>query len=585
MEIVMKYSLAKNCKYEIHSDKIVILDCSTHNKIELTSDMIELFKLLFIKKQDDSEIILYMSKSGVSKLDARKKINTLIYPLYSNKFIYCDNTLKYNNKKLYIHSCLIEITNYCNFRCPHCYVDKKDCNLLGFDDIKVFADELYNLHCNSITLTGGEVFSHKEFYKIYKYLFEKGFIISINTNGSLINDQILELFTEMPPCIIEISLYGYDDETYKNFTKIDDGFEKVIQNVRKLKKLDINVKLKNLITNTNKAYFLKIRDLSHQEGCLFRSDYIAFPQTKTNKINFNPEQITVDEVLTYLSRYPSCEEYYLKTFSSAKNNNKVFKCKLRDDSFFMTVDKNLHMCLCMQSFGKKYEEGKLADALLEIRKLKIARYHKNAKCKNCKYIALCRYCPGKFEMSTHDFQKPHPWFCELGKKVYEKFVAGIRIIKKQYLTQAEISKLFEIISRNMSDIGFEIGKKDKSVWEKNLENNLLRNDFFLFVIYKDGIIVGFIELGVYDEKLFLSELQLCEQVKNSRILLKTIQTLMKNDNFEHFNEIYFNINKNNFKSIKTFEHLGGECIKRNEKSVCYKIKRGIIDNYLKKVSR
>ncbi len=156
---------------------------------------------------------------------------------------------------------------------------------------------------------------------------------------------------------------------------------------------------------------------------------------------------------------------------------------------------------------------------------------------------------------------------------------------KQYLTQTEISKLFEIISRNMSDIGFEIGKKDKSVWEKNLENNLLRNDFFLFVIYKDGIIVGFIELGVYDEKLFLSELQLCEQVKNSRILLKTIQTLMKNDNFEHFNEIYFNINKNNFKSIKTFEHLGGECIKQNEKSVCYKIKRGIIDNYLKKVSR
>lgn len=28
-----------------------------------------------------------------------------------------------------LHSCLLEITNVCNFRCPHCYVDKKMQNI------------------------------------------------------------------------------------------------------------------------------------------------------------------------------------------------------------------------------------------------------------------------------------------------------------------------------------------------------------------------------------------------------------------------------------------------------------------------
>lgn len=309
-----------------------------------------------------------------------------------------------------LHSCLLEITNVCNFRCPHCYVDKKNAKYLPFEDVKVFADELYELNCNSITLTGGEIFfTHFEFNKIYEYLYEKGFLISINTNSSLINDEVIELFKKMPPNIVEISLYGYDEETY--------------------------------------------------------------------------------------------------------------------------------------------------------------------------------YCPGKFKMSTQDFQTPPEWFCDLGQSIYKKYVDGFHMIRKCYLNNKELSKIFGIVSNNMKKLGFEISAKDETVWKENLQRNLTDEKFYFYVIYQNGEIVGFVEVGVFEDKLFLSELQLCDNAKNTRVLPNILNRLVELDELANFDKIYFKINKNNIKSQKTFEHLGAVKNAENSSSYSYVLGKNNVKKYLKKIKR
>lgn len=574
----MKYALKNNCIYDIADDVVRVVDLSTHNKFELTELMCDIFILFFKENRDDSFVLDYLIKKGMSSLHARKELNKLIYALYNHKFISCRNDKIVGRNRLFIHSCLLEITNACNFRCPHCYVDKHN-KYLSFEEIKEFADELYDLNCNSITLTGGEVFTHLEFGKIYEYLYTKGFLISLNTNGSLINEKILKLFDLMPPNIVEISLYGYDEETYNNFTKCKNCFEKVVENVKKLKEHGIEVKLKNVITNSNKNHFIKIKDVASREGCQFRSDYISFPQINKNGQVLNPEQINIENVMQYLSNFSSCEEYYLRLFSTSKNTNKVFKCKKKDDNFFMNVDKNICFCICMQSNCLQYQNGQLAEALIELRKYKNLVYRKDAKCKNCKYAPLCRYCPGKFEMSTHDFQTPHQWFCDLGQAIYNKYVKGYHLVQKKYLNKSELQKVFDIVANNMRSLGFEISSGDKEVWANNLQQNLLDEKFWLFLFYFDGKIVGFVEMGAYDEKLFLSELQLCDCVKNTRILPFALNKLLEFEGFAQYDEIFFNINKNNKKSRKTFEHLGGVVVENKQNSCLYVIKREKIHNY------
>lgn len=125
----MKYALKNNCIYKLNETRIQIVDLSDRNKFELTDLMRELFIYLFINNKSDDFALNQLMQKNFSPLQARRELNKLIYPLYNHKFISCRNNKTIGHNCLYIHSCLLEITNVCNFRCPHCYVDKKMQNI------------------------------------------------------------------------------------------------------------------------------------------------------------------------------------------------------------------------------------------------------------------------------------------------------------------------------------------------------------------------------------------------------------------------------------------------------------------------
>ena len=578
----MKYKLAKNCEYIFDNDNIIVLNKQTKTKIILKEDCFkDLFKWLFIENVTDLEIIRKLSKlNNVDDLEARALFNSFIYEFINRKMAVFINRKLYKSKIIYLHSCLMELTNSCNLRCPHCYVDKDKTQYIDFDTAKEFINELKDLNCNFITLTGGEIMTYKYFKEIYKYLYDSGFIVCLNTNGSLIDDEIFELFKKRPPCKIEISLYGYNQKSYFEFTNNQTAYDNVLNNISKLKDLKINLTLKNVITNKNKGYFSQIGVLSKQLGCQFRSDYISFPQINKHQ-TVNPEQISVEETLEYLSNFDTMKEIYLTKYSqNIHKSNKVFQCKKNDDTIFIDSSGNISMCLCMQSHSIPYKNGNLAEIILDLRKFKELVFDKNSKCRKCNLKPLCRYCPGKFEMSTQNFQVPPNWFCELGKKIYEKYIKGYSILRKTYLSKTEGQLAFKIIKDNMIDLGYNITNSDKKIWLGNLNKNLLNPDFYFYLVYKDGKIVSFVELVKNKDKLTLSEIQINQNNKKTRLLLYIIHSLIANKELLGFDEVFFNINKNNDMSRKTFTHLGGEIVEEHERSCLYKISRKKIENYL-----
>lgn len=577
----MKYKLNKDCIYSLEDRKVVLTNMQTKTRITFTDIYADIFKAVFVKKIDTERVVndLKNDKRCIDG-DARKSLNAVIYVVLNSKNLVVTN--KYvlpNRKKLFVTSCLLEMTNVCNFRCPHCYVDKCENIKLTYNDVEQISNELKELGCSLITLTGGEVFTHPDFIKIYLMLYNKGFIININTNASMLNEDILNLFNLCPPCSIEVSLYGECNASYEHFTKTINQFDRVIENVNKLRNIGIKVVLKNVVTNSNKYIFNDIKKLSSKVGCQFKFDYIVFPNM-ANRGVYNPEQIDVNDALKFIGYNSSLEEYYLRLYSKPrKKKNNLFKCKNNDDAIFITSNKRVCMCLCMQDAGVKYT--KLSDNIIELAKLKNIKLSKISRCKNCKYMPICRYCPGKFEMITGDYQTPPQWFCDFGKSIFDKFIKGFKIVRKKYFKDFELDAMAEIIAKNMVILGVNATSNELKMWKENMQALANRDDYFLYLIYQDGAICGFAELCEgKDGLLYLAEIQLAENVKGTRVLLKTLQFLAAEKDFERYDAVYFNINNKNEKSKNTFMHLGGVVIEKREKTSLYRLDKQVMLNTL-----
>ena len=112
-------------------------------------------------------------------------------------------------------NCIFELTPVCNFNCKFCYarvspeeLKLRGTKVMGFDQWKRYIDELSEMSCLTLSLTGGECTLHPDFVRIYDYAYDKGFVINVFTNGSYIIDEILNLFVNKPPARIFLTIYG-----------------------------------------------------------------------------------------------------------------------------------------------------------------------------------------------------------------------------------------------------------------------------------------------------------------------------------------------------------------------------------------
>ena len=94
-------------------------------------------------------------------------------------------------------SLMWHMTRRCNFACPFCFI--RDNGFDGdptFDSVLPLLERIVSLGLVRATLSGGECLLVKDFPSIYRYLKESGVLVTIFTNGSLIDEGVLNLFSE-----------------------------------------------------------------------------------------------------------------------------------------------------------------------------------------------------------------------------------------------------------------------------------------------------------------------------------------------------------------------------------------------------
>ena len=147
-----------------------------------------------------------------------------------------------------------------------------------------------------LLLTGGEPLLHSDFEQIYSGLAEMGILLTLNTNGTLIDERIVEYMEKNPPERVNITLYGCSDNTYQKVCGSAKGYKAAIHGVELLKKAKIPVCINTTFTRHNASDMEHITSnagnciqhypdetinserpgASHFSGC-FWGDFVSFP--------------------------------------------------------------------------------------------------------------------------------------------------------------------------------------------------------------------------------------------------------------------------------------------------------------------
>jgi len=135
---------------------------------------------------------------------------------------------------------VFEITPMCNLDCKMCYVhlnrqQMHEHDLLSLEQWKLLAGQAIDAGMMNATITGGECLTVPWFSEFYLFLRDRGIGVTVKTNGSLICGELLDLFIMHPPTLLNVTVYGADDDGYEAVTG-HRVFCQVMQNLEMLRK-------------------------------------------------------------------------------------------------------------------------------------------------------------------------------------------------------------------------------------------------------------------------------------------------------------------------------------------------------------
>ena len=215
-----------------------------------------------------------------------------------------------------------ELTPVCNMNCRMCYVRMSKQQQEAIHPLRT-AEEWLRLGEEAkkrgllyLLLTGGEPFSRPDFREILSGLHKMGFVISINSNGTLIDEAVVEWLRESPPTRINMTLYGASNETYERLCRNPRGFTQVTKAIRLLKEAGITVKLNASMTPYNVCDLEKIISFAKEEKLIIQATTYMFPPLRrdSSKIGQN-DRFDAKEAAYYAAKIESLlngEDDYLR---------------------------------------------------------------------------------------------------------------------------------------------------------------------------------------------------------------------------------------------------------------------------------
>lgn len=327
-----------------------------------------------------------------------------------------------------------ELTPCCNLSCKMCYVrlSKQQVEagggLLSAAKWKDYIGQAIDAGMLMMLLTGGEPTMRPDFAEIYEFAHEAGVLVSINTNGTMLTDELLELFKRLPPQRINITLYGASADTYREMCGNGEAFGKVVDAVKRLKQAGVGLKLNHTITSHNHKDTLNVIDLAEKlDVPLIHTSYVFPPARRagesTDRLSPRDSAAIGLAASRRIMGEKMYKQYLVKSLSGDPTvgpmeecldltEGGAVRCRAGSANFWLAWDGTLRPCAIMPQPSVDIEAcGGFAPAWDSIRAL-TAQMRTPAKCESCSARNVCHVCAAACITETGRVDGVPAYVCE-----------------------------------------------------------------------------------------------------------------------------------------------------------------------------
>lgn len=351
-----------------------------------------------------------------------------------------------------------ELTPRCNMHCNMCYIHRPE--LMG-SNVKLMpmsfwmdmAQQAKDAGTLVLVITGGETFLYPQAEELLEKLMGMGFIISLNTNGTLLDERRLDWLDVHRPDKINISLYGASDETYEKLCGLSDGFTRVNAAIDALLERGHNVYINGTLNPENVDDIPAMVDFCKKRSLVLHGTSYLFPagrygcQTVTTRLS--PKEAAKAQLL--LERLQEGEEALL--------NNSLHRIQLVDaavrgqvpprggfhmgcgcsgsgcgggrNSFAITHDGRMMMCVTNAGISVSLQTTSLSDAWQTLKK-EVGELNLPTGCERCPMQMLCNACPAMIYNECGSFDRLSDYTCQY---MWENYRARVSIVEQHIKNQ------------------------------------------------------------------------------------------------------------------------------------------------------
>lgn len=331
----------------------------------------------------------------------------------------------------------LELLPLCNMNCDMCYVRLNKDELAQKGRIRekqewlTLARQMKDEGVLFLLLTGGEPLLYPDFQELYKGLLDMGMIVTINTNGTLINEKWADFFAQYKPRRINITLYGKDENTYEKLCHYKEGFKRVVRGIHLLRAKNIDVKLNGSLTRRNKEDLPVLLNIAEKLEVPISIDTYMYPASRERNCVFSQE-IRLDakeagEKKVEIIKRELGERFggYCQQIKRLDEHEKVgevdcgMKCRAGKSSFVVNWQGNITPCVMLQkpSFNV-FDEGfsmSWSKLVREVEKIKIS-----VKCITCHRREICPTCAACALLETGSYTGVPNYLCDYTEGMMER---------------------------------------------------------------------------------------------------------------------------------------------------------------------
>ena len=265
-------------------------------------------------------------------------------------------------------------------------------------------NQLSEIGTLDIAFTGGEPLIRKDIFDILWYAKRLGLIVTLFTNGSLINRSIADEFKRLG-LRVDISMHGGTKRTFEQITGIEGSYEKVMEAVDLLTARGIRLKIKTCAMKENFDELIGISKFARKikasfildTKVVFRNDGSRDPLEH----RISPEEAEIVKRQCYPEMYRKTYRNLPRKITPFSSLRKIKHCGAGYDYTVINASGELNICIGMPFPRYPILNGSLKEGWKIIKSiLDNTPPDKSLRCKKCEVSRFCSRCPARIYLEV-----------------------------------------------------------------------------------------------------------------------------------------------------------------------------------------